>query len=131
MPDAAACRPRHPKLCTDRTGLRWNTAPPRYASGMSYSLSNSSAADPRVEALKRQHQQRLSRFFLTFAVVEGLAIAAAIVVVYVLDVLDVLDPEYGIWVLLAVAAIGATVMSVGIMSMTRRHAQEMRDITGR
>lgn len=106
---------------------RW-APPPRYASGMSYSLNSSSAEDPRVEALKRQHQQRQSRFFLTFAVVEGLAIAAAIVVVYVLDVLD---PEYGIWVLLAVAAIGATVMSVGIMSMTRRHAQEMRDITGR
>ncbi|HWK77710.1 hypothetical protein [Microbacterium sp.] len=94
---------------------------------MSYSL-NGSSDDHRVEALKRQHQQRQSRFFITFAVVEGLAILAAVVVVYLLGLVD---PQLGIWILLAIALIGATAMSTGIMSMTRRHAQELRDITGR
>jgi len=94
---------------------------------MSYSL-NGSSSDDRVGALKREQQQRQTRFFVAFAVIEGLALAIAVVVVFVLQLVD---PEQGIWVLVIIAVIGGFAMSMGLLSMTRRHAQEMRDLTGR
>ncbi len=93
---------------------------------MSYSL-NASSNDDRVETLKRQHQRRQSRFFIAFALIEGFALAAAVVVVYLLELVD---PDQGIWLLVAIAAIGGFTMSMGLLSMNRRHAQEMRDLTG-
>lgn len=94
---------------------------------MSYSL-NASSNDPRAEELKRQHQQRQSRFLITVALAEGIALAAAAVIVYVLGLID---PDQGVWLLVWIAAIGAFVLSTGLMSMIRRHAREMREVTGR
>lgn len=93
---------------------------------MSYSL-NGSSNDPRVEELKRQHQQRQTRFLITFVLFEGIVLAAAAVAIYVLGLID---PEQGIWLLVGIAAVSAFVMSTGLMSMIRRHAKEMRDVTG-
>jgi hypothetical protein len=94
---------------------------------MSYSL-NASSNDPRVEELKQQHQRRQTRLLVTIALVEGIALAAAAVAVYVLGLVD---PEHGIWILIGIAAVGAFVMSTSLMSMIRRNAREMRDLTGR
>ena len=93
---------------------------------MSYSL-NASSNDDRVETAKRQHQQRMTRFFLAFAVIEVLAFVAALVVIYSLGVVD---PDQGVWILVGIAVIGGLVMSTSIMSMSRRYKQEMRDLTG-
>jgi len=93
---------------------------------MSYSL-NASSNDDRVVTLKRQHQRRLSRFFIAFALIEGLALAVSVVVVYLLELID---PDQGIWLLVGIAVIGGFTMSMGLLSMNRRHAQEMRDLTG-
>lgn len=93
---------------------------------MSYSL-NGSSNDDRVQALKREHQQRQTRFFITFALIEGLALAAAVVIVYVLELVD---PEQGVWLLVGIAVIGGLVLSMGLLSMVRRHAREMDDVTG-
>ncbi|MDQ0643526.1 hypothetical protein [Microbacterium murale] len=94
---------------------------------MSYSL-NGSSNDHRVDELRRQHQQRQTRFFVTFGLVEGLALAAAAILIFVLGLID---PEQGIWVLIGIAAVGAFILSTSLMSMIRRHAREMRDLTGR
>ncbi|MEW1975763.1 hypothetical protein AB0301_11920 [Microbacterium profundi] len=94
---------------------------------MSYSL-NASSNDPRVEELKRQHQRRQTRLLVTIALVEGIALAVAAIAVYVLGLVD---PDQGIWILIGIAAVGAFVMSTSLMSMIRRHAREMRDLTGR
>lgn len=94
---------------------------------MSYSL-NASSNDDRVEALKRQHQRRQTRLLVTIALVEGIALAVAAIAVYVLGLVD---PDQGIWILIGIAAVGAFVMSTSLMSMIRRNAREMRDLTGR
>lgn len=94
---------------------------------MSYSL-NASSNDPRVEELKRQHQRRQTRLLVTIALVEGIALAVAAIAVYVLGLVD---PDQGIWILIGIAAVGAFVVSTSLMSMIRRNAREMRDLTGR
>jgi ABC-type cobalamin transport system permease subunit len=93
---------------------------------MSYSL-NGSSNDPRVAELRKQHQHRLSRFFITFAIIEGIVMLAGIAAV---SLLEIVEPEQGVWLLLAIALIGGLVMSVRLMSMTRRHGREMKDLTG-
>jgi hypothetical protein len=93
---------------------------------MTYSL-NSSSNDPRVDDLRRQHQKQLSRFFVTFALIEGVLLIAAAIAVYGLELID---PAQGIWILVGIAALGGFVMSGVLLSLTRRHTQEMRDITG-
>ncbi len=94
---------------------------------MSYSLNGSSNND-RAAALTREHQQRLSRFFIAFALIEGLAFAGAVVVVYVLGLID---PEQGIWLVVGVAVAGGLVLTISLLSMVRRHARDLRDVTGR
>ena len=94
---------------------------------MRYSL-NGSSNDPRIQELKHQHQRRQTRLLVTIALVEGIALAAAAIAVYVLGLVD---PNQGIWILIGIAAVGAFVMSTNLMSMIRRHAREIRDLTGR
>ena len=94
---------------------------------MIYSL-NGSSNDHRADALKREHQQRLTRFFVTFALVEGLALAAAVVVVYVLGLVD---PQQGVWLIIGVAVVGGLVLSMSLLSMVRRHTRDVKDVTGR
>lgn len=93
---------------------------------MSYSL-NGGSRDPRVDFLRDQHRQRLTRFFITFALVEGLLLAAAVVVVFILGIIDV---DQGIWIIGTIAAIGGLILSFSLLSMSRRHAHDMRDLTG-
>lgn len=93
---------------------------------MSYSL-NGSSNDPRVDELKRQQQQRQTRLFIGFALIEGLALAVGVVVVFVLELID---PEQGVWILVIIALLGGSALGIGLVSMARRHVQEMRDLTG-
>lgn len=69
----------------------------------------------------------MTRFFIAFALVEGALIAAGVVVVYLLGLID---PEQGIWLLVVIGVLGAFVLSGSLLSMTRRHAREMHDLTG-
>lgn len=81
-----------------------------------------------VEAdLRRQQQAQLSRFFLTFAVIEGVVLMAAVIVIFVLQLID---PDVGIWALLALVVLGATVLSGYLLTTTRRHQRE-RDESAR
>ncbi|MGP6169847.1 hypothetical protein ACTU6U_15195 [Microbacterium sp. A196] len=93
---------------------------------MSYSL-NGSSNDDRVDQLRRQHQQRQTRFFIAFAVIEGFAFITTLIVVFALGLVDA---DLGVWILLAIALIGGAFMSVSLLAMRRRHSQEIRDITG-
>ncbi|MGO2933651.1 MAG: hypothetical protein ACTIKQ_13035 [Microbacterium sp.] len=93
---------------------------------MSYSL-NGSSNDSGVAALRKAQQQRMTRFFVAFALTEGILLAAGVVVVYLLELID---PEQGIWILVAIGVLGAVVLSGSLLSMTRRHAREMRELTG-
>lgn len=100
--------------------------PHRYPVGMTYSL-NAGSNDPRLAALRERQQQEQKRLFITFAAIEGLLIAAALVVVYLLGVID---PEQGVWVLVAIAALGGFVFSTMLLSLVRRHTRERNELTG-
>lgn len=81
----------------------------------------------RVQRINEDFARRRSRFFLGFAIVEGLLLAAAVVAVYVLEVVD---PDQGFWIIAAVAALGAMVMAGWIVSSTRAQQQAIRDVGG-
>ncbi|MEI3844434.1 MULTISPECIES: hypothetical protein [unclassified Microbacterium] len=81
----------------------------------------------RVRRINEDFARRRSRFFLGFAIVEGLLLAAAVVAVYVLEVVD---PDQGFWIIAAVAALGAMVMAGWIVSSTRAQQQAIRDVGG-
>ena len=81
--------------------------------------------DPRVVALRREQQKRQSRFFLWFALIEGAVLLAAVILVYGFEIVD---PDQGIWLLVAIAVIGGIVLSSSLLSMMRRHTQELRDL---
>jgi hypothetical protein len=81
--------------------------------------------DPRVVALRGEQRRRQTRFFIAFALIEGLALLAAVILVYGFEVVD---PDQGIWLLVAIAVIGGIVLSSSLLSMMRRHTQELRDL---
>lgn len=83
--------------------------------------------DPRVQAVLTDFGGRRARFFMTFAMIEGAVLAVAVLAVYVLDLID---PEIGIWVILAVALLGATVVTFGLMSLMRAQQRAVREAQG-
>ncbi|MGP9844677.1 hypothetical protein [Brachybacterium sp. 107] len=88
-------------------------------------MSHSSDTDPSdagAKELARQRQEQMSRFFVAFAVVEGLLLAGSVIAIYVLELID---PALGIWVLLGIAVIGGTVLSSCILSANRRSQREL------
>jgi len=88
---------------------------------------DSASHDPRLRALEQDQQQRRARFFLTFAVIEGIVLAAAVIAIFVLELVD---PDIGVFVLVAIAAVGGGVMAFSIMSQNRRFQRERQDMFG-
>lgn len=86
-----------------------------------------SVNDPRMIEMRRRHQRRMTRTFVLFATVEIVVLVAAAVLVYGFQVVD---PEQGVWILVAIAAVGGFTLSGLILSMTQRHARELRDLGG-
>jgi hypothetical protein len=93
---------------------------------MTHSPSSSSVASSEDEA-RRERQQKLQRFFITFAVIEGVILAAAVVLIYVLEVID---PAIGHWVLIAIALLGGLVLSSYIMKNVQGNRQEPAERSG-
>ena len=85
-------------------------------------LSDHGSTTPTTDALRRRQQERLTRFFVGFAIVEGALLAACVLAIYVLDLID---PEIGIWLLIGVAALSATVLSTVLITATRRNQREL------
>lgn len=88
--------------------------------------SDHDSTTPPAEELRRRQQERLSRFFIGFAIVEGLLLGACVLAIYVLGLID---PEIGIWLLLGVAAVSATVLTTFLMATTRRNQRELEQST--
>lgn len=84
--------------------------------------------DERTAALRRAQQQRLQRFMITFVMVEGVVLAAAVVAVFVLELID---PDLGIWLILAVALLGATALSTGLLGAQARNRRELEELSRR
>ena len=87
-----------------------------------------SSTTPAVDELRRTQAARMQRFFVRFALVEGAALIAAVVLVFVIEIID---PAIGIWVLIALALIGASVLSTVLLSETRRRQRELAELGAR
>ncbi|WP_422115265.1 hypothetical protein [Brachybacterium sp. UNK5269] len=90
---------------------------------MTSTPGNSSAVSPE-DAARRDRQQKLQRFFVTFAVIEGVLLAAAVVLIYVLEVID---PAIGHWVLIAIALLGGLVLSSYLMKNVQGNRPEQAE----
>jgi|GEM_PF-4762622 len=89
---------------------------------------NGSADDPRVTELRQQQQRRMNRFFIGFVVAEVIAFGVVAVLVYVLGVFD--PNGAGLWLLVAVVVVAAASMMISLFALIRRHARELREVTG-
>ncbi len=88
--------------------------------------SDHGSSTPPADQLRRHQQERLSRFFIGFAIVEGLLLGACVLAIFVLELID---PELGIWLLVGVAAVSATVLSTFLMATTKRNQRELEQST--
>lgn len=92
-------------------------------------MSDTSASSTTaVDELRRAQSARMQRFFVRFALVEGTVLIAAVVLLFVVEIID---PAIGIWVLIALALIGASVLSTVLLSETRRRQRELEEIGAR
>ena len=92
-------------------------------------MSDTSASStPAVDELRRAQSARMQRFFVRFALVEGAVLIAAVVLLFVVEIID---PAIGIWVLIALALIGASVLSTVLLSETRRRQRELEELGAR
>lgn len=80
--------------------------------------------ESRLSAVEKEYAARQSRLFLRFAMVEGALLLVTALVVYVFELVD---PEVGVWILVAIAALGGFSLSGLLMrhmqSRTRAIAQ--------
>ena len=77
--------------------------------------SGISSVEPPAEELRRVQKQR-QRFLIGFAVIEGIILAIAMVIVFGLELID---PAVGIWVIVAIALLGGGVLSAYLMISMR------------
>ena len=72
--------------------------------------------ESRVAAVEKEYTARQAKLFVRFAMAEAALLVAAVLIVYVFRLVD---PEVGIWILVAIAAIGGFALSALLM----RHMQ--------
>lgn len=86
---------------------------------------HSNPADERVEQARLRHRQEQTRFFMVFAMIEGALLAAAVVIVYVLELID---PAQGIWLILAIVLLSGGVLSTYLLTRPQRNQREIAQI---
>lgn len=86
----------------------------------------SSSVESRAAELRRTQEQQRQRIFISFAVIEGIILAIAILVIYVLELID---PALGVWVLIAIALVGGSLLSAYLVTSMRRNQRELADLT--
>ncbi|SDL68127.1 hypothetical protein [Microbacterium azadirachtae] len=85
------------------------------------------STEAQVRRISADFARRRARMFLAFACVEGPVLLGAIVVVYVLKLVD---PQFGVWILLAVALLSGLCLSALVISHARAEQQAIRDVGG-
>ncbi|WP_299298431.1 hypothetical protein [uncultured Brachybacterium sp.] len=89
-------------------------------------LPASSSADAAAADSRRVQQER-QRFFIAFAVMEGIVLALAAVLIYVLELID---PALGHWVLIAIALLGGGILSTYLVISMRPSRQGPAPVSG-
>lgn len=91
------------------------------------SYPGESSIDARVRAVEAEFRRRSSRRLAAFAFIEGTLLALAVIAVYVLELVD---DEVGVWIIVAIAVIGALAMSVMLLSLAKARAAAVARATG-
>ncbi|VXB88374.1 conserved hypothetical protein [Microbacterium sp. 8M] len=85
------------------------------------------STEAQVRRISADFARRRARMFLAFACVEGPVLLGAIVVVYVLKLVD---PQFGLWIILAVALLSGLCLSALIIGHAKAEQQAIRDVGG-
>lgn len=99
--------------------------PDRYRGLMTY--AGDSSIDARVRAVVADYGRRQTRLFLTFALVEGVVLAALVAVVYGFELID---PDVGIWYIVAVAVAGGFLLSMFLVRMMQARTRDIAQAKG-
>ncbi|MFF3026505.1 hypothetical protein [Microbacterium sp. NPDC057944] len=91
------------------------------------SLADDSSISARVAAVETDYAARFTRTLVGFAVVEGILLALAVVVVYVLELVD---PGAGMFIIVGVALLGGLVLSTFLMTHMRGRARAVAQARG-
>ena len=86
-----------------------------------------SSIDARVRAVIAEYGRRQTRFFLTFALIEGAVLAILVAVIYAFGLID---PEIGIWYLVAVALAGGFVLSMFLVRLIQARTRAIAQAKG-
>jgi len=84
------------------------------------------STEAQVRRISDEFARKRARMFVTFACVEGPVLAAAVVVY----VLKLVDPDTGMWIMVALALLGALVLGTMIIRQTQAQQQAIRDVGG-
>lgn len=101
--------------------MRWT---PRV--GRVSELNDTSVAG-RVRKVQEEYRAKQTRFFLTFALVEAAVLVPLILVIFVFEVIE---KDLGIWILLAVAAIGGFTLTALLMRLIRQREAALNQARG-
>jgi hypothetical protein len=85
------------------------------------------STEAQVRRISADFARRRARMFLAFACVEGPVLLGAIMVVYVLKLVD---PQFGLWIILAVALLSGLCLSALIIGHAKAEQQAIRDVSG-
>lgn len=85
------------------------------------------STEAQVRRISDEFARKRARMFVTFACIEGLVLAVAVVAVYVLKLVD---PDTGMWIMVALALLAALVLGTMIIRQTQAQQQAIRDVGG-
>lgn len=76
------------------------------------SYPGESTVDARVRAVEDDFRRRQTRLFMTFALIEAPVFIVLAIAIYGLELID---PEIGVWLLIAAAVLGGSILSFLLM----------------
>lgn len=88
--------------------------------------SGSRPADTRADELRHAQQQRQQRTLIAFALIEGFFLMVAMLAVYAFDLID---PSVGIWLIVALALFGGSLLSAYLVISMRRNQRELAELS--
>jgi len=83
--------------------------------------------DGRVKKVQQEFAAKQTRFFMRFAMIESLLIVPVIIFVFVMELID---RQVGVWILLAIAAVGGVVMASLLLRLAREREVALNQARG-
>lgn len=91
------------------------------------SENNDTTIAGRVHEVQQEYAAKQRRFFIGFALLEGLLMVPVIVVIFALQLVD---RQIGVWILLGIAGIGGFVMAVLLVRLAKSREVALNQARG-